>query len=115
MKKVLFNSINHNNRRRNINKSVDNLKKLKKYPINFNFNFNYSDLQKYFIEHNKNKKYIKERYMTLKTEKNDCLTEREREREREKEKEEEGEEEGLRFNTKNICNNTIKTESRNIN
>ena len=115
MKKVLFNSINHNNRRRNINKSVDNLKKLKKYPINFNFNFNYSDLQKYFIEHNKNKKYIKERYMTLKTEKSDCLTEREREREREKEKEEEGEEEGFRFNKRNICNNTIKNESRNVN
>ena len=113
MKKVLFKSINNNKKRRNINKSVDNIKKLKKYPINFNFNFNYSDLQKYFIEHNKNRKYIKERYTTLKTEKSDCLTEREREREREREKD--GEEEGLRLNIENICNNTIKTEGRNIN
>ena len=111
MKKVLFNSINHNNRRRNINKSVDNLKNLKKYPINFNFNFNYSDLQKYFIEHNKNKRYIKERNLTLKAEKSDCLTERERE----KEEEREGKEEGFRLNIKNICNKTIKNESRNIN
>ena len=117
MKKVLFNSINNNSRRRNINKSVDNLKKLKKYPINFNFNFNYSDLQKYFIEHNKNKKHIKERFMSLKTEKSDCLTEREKEkqREREKEEEEEGDEEGSRLNIKNVCNNTTKNESRNIN
>ena len=117
MKKVLFNSINNNKSRRNINKSVDNLKNLKKFPINFNSNFNYSDLQKYFIEHNKNKKYSKERYLTLKTEKSDCFTEREREREKEEDREEEEEEEeGVRLNIKNnICNKTIKTESRNIN
>ena len=117
MKNVLFNSINHSKRRRNINKSVDNLKKLKKYPINFNFNLNYSDLQKYFIEHNKNKKKIEERYFTLKTEKSDCLTERERELERKKEEEgeEERDEEGFRLNIRNIGNNTIKNESRNVN
>ena len=82
MKNVLFNSINHN-KRRNINKSVDNFKNPKKCPINFNSNFNYSDLQRYFNEYNNNKKYLKERYFTIKTEKSeyiDSLTDREMEK-----------------------------------
>ena len=83
MKNVLLNSIN-TNKRRNINKSVDNLTNLKKYPINFNSNFNYSDLQNYFNEYNKNKNYFKERYFTIKTEESeffDSLTDREIEKE----------------------------------
>ena len=83
MKNVLLNSIN-NNKRRNINKSVDNLTNLKKYPINFNSNFTYSDLQNYFNEYNKNKNYFKERYFTIKTEESeffDSLTDREIEKE----------------------------------
>ena len=83
MKNVLLNSIN-TNKRRNINKSVDNLANLKKYPINFNSNFNYSDLQNYFNEYNKNKNYFKERYFTIKTEESeffDSLTDREIEKE----------------------------------
>ena len=98
MKNALFNSISHN-KRRNINKSVDNLKTLKKHPINFNSNFNYSDLQKYFNEYNKNKKYLKERYISIKTEEIeffDSLTDREME------KEEEEKNEGDKFNTNKI-------------
>ena len=64
MKKALFNNNNHN-KRRNINKSVDSLANFKKYPINFNSNFDYSDLQKYFNEYNKD---LEERYLTIKTE-----------------------------------------------
>ena len=98
MKNVLLNSINHN-KRRNINKSVDNLTNLKKYPINFNSNYNYSDLQNYFNESNKNKKYINKRYFTIKTKESeffDSLTDREIEKEVEEKKK------NNKLNSKNI-------------
>ena len=98
MKNVLLNSINHN-KRRNINKSVDNLTNLKKYPINFNSNYNYSDLQNYFNEYNKNKKYLNKRYFTIKTEESeffDSLTDREIEKEVEEKKKSD------KLNSKNI-------------
>ena len=98
MKNVLLNSINHN-KRRNINKSVDNLTNLKKYPINFNSNCNYSDLQNYFNEYNKNKKYLNKRYFTIKTEESeffDSLTDREIEKEVEEKKKSD------KLNSKNI-------------
>ena len=98
MKNVLLNSINHN-KRRNINKSVDNLTNLKKYPINFNSNYNYSDLQNYFNEYKKNKKYLNKRYFTIKTEESeffDSLTDREIEKEVEEKKKSD------KLNSKNI-------------
>ena len=90
MKNVLINNTSHN-KRRNINKSVDSLQNLKKHPINFNSNFNYSNLKKYFNEYIKNKKYLKERFFTIKTEGTeffDSLTDREMEKEEEERKNE---------------------------
>ena len=95
MKKALFNNNNYN-KRRNINKSVDSLANFKKYPINFNSNFDYSDLQKYFNEYNKD---LEEGYLTIKTEERefyDSLTDGQLEKEGEEKKA------GANFNSKNI-------------
>ena len=71
MKRVLFDENKIDKKRININASVDNLIKRKKFAINFN----YADLQKYFIEKNKknsnrNFNSVKLSNMTIKTENN---------------------------------------------
>ena len=55
MKNVLFDENIINKRKININSSVDNIKNQKRY----NINFNYTDLQKYFIDNNKNRQYFR--------------------------------------------------------
>lgn len=84
MKSVLFDEKKIEKKRININASVDNMIKHKKFAINFN----YADLQRYFIENNKknnmrNFNSVKLSNMVIRTENNNnynfstCVTDKE--------------------------------------